>query len=110
MVAASPASPPPTTMILGTDAMISIQFQNSFYRTLSDCCETGGSCAGVSLHCGRKNAAVVAMPTPINISAITMHTLPNHLREVSLTVIPHLAQNRYRPKKKCHDAAMIPIT
>ena len=31
-------------------------------------------------------------------------------RDFSLTVMPHLAQNKYKPNEKCHEAAMIPTT
>src|ERR1051325_8453077 len=67
------------------------------HRWLSAAEGFGGNVSGVFRHCGLKNAAIVTQPMAISVNAKTRQARPNHRRERSLTVMPHLAQKRYKP-------------
>src|SRR5690348_10573884 len=104
MLAERPASPPPTTMILGI--FVAAMFLKPDDRTGvcaylgppgapdSNAGGDGGSFSGVLRHCGLKNAATVANPTAMNTTATRVLNASIPLRERSLTVMPHLEQNR----------------
>src|SRR3954465_3965508 len=85
MTAASPASPPPTTMIFGLDIFYRIvgvhqRIVNesiSFPIDLNGCCRTD------------KNEYIVTAPTAINPIPIIRHTWPQRLCAIGPCVIPH---------------------
>src|SRR5581483_1030476 len=113
ITAESPASPPPTTMIFGFDA-ISLRFnlpglypelQEIYRMTTESFIEPVGSrgCNGVF-----KNEYIVTAPTSTKTSPIAAHTYPNFLRAPSPMVIPHFAAKSHNPYAKCQDAQTMP--
>src|SRR5581483_296760 len=95
MAADKPASPPPTTMILGL-AAIGECFQSAPLRaqrmTIEFADDGFRGCSGVE-----RKAYMLAAPTSTNPTATARHTQPKRRWARSPLMIPHLAVNNHNP-------------
>src|SRR5215470_7290363 len=94
MTAASPASPPPTTMTLGLFAILQISRYSVALEPVSIPLASVGliDCCGVE-----RNLVKLPNPTPLSTKKNARHAAKKRLRAFSPETIPHFAQNNQIP-------------